>query len=79
MIQFLRETWRALFAANPRPGEVYVFDDSDPFGEHLAKVTDYRDGWVQYEYVGGLGNKHSKHRYWFLVCYRRQQGVIARG
>ena len=68
---FLAEVWRGLFAANPKPGEVFVFADDCQFDEFRVTVTRVERGWI--EYMDSNGGKLSRRRYWFHVCYRRSE------
>lgn len=73
MHSFLRYVFHR-FLPDPIPGEVWVYDDGDPFSQQPMTITAVKDGWCQY-YLTNYGDivRHSKSLQSLKAFYRKQQ------
>ena len=44
---------RMLFYRMPNVGDVYRFDDDNPWTDHKVKIVDIKKGWVKYSHPHG--------------------------
>ena len=59
-MSFLRFVFHWMFP-DPKPGQVWVLNDGDPFRTHSITITSVKDGWCEYFLTkyGEAGLRHT--------------------
>ena len=66
----MNRLFRAIFRGKhiPNPGDIYLFDEANPFKEYKVTVVAVENGWVQYRLMGGTVSELPMRS--FHYCYK---------